>query len=300
MNGWTGGQYSVVRVALGAFLLVRAGAIAASGAGALSALAVLAAGGAVAFALGWRDRLVAGGLCAWTLLAAPFDPRLGEPTRWIPSLLLIVHVGIPPAPYGSLDARGRPDPAAGWTFPAPLLRSVRWLALTALVWIVGWLAAGHAISSPAAFVLLAALACDPAWVRPRAFASAPRVYYDGACGLCHTTVRFLLSEDRTGAIRYAPFTSETFASERDLPADLPDSVVVRVEDRLLVRSAGVLVLGEACGGLWRALAVLVGLVPRVLLDAAYDRVAAVRHRLFQRPDGLCPIVPRELRERFLP
>jgi predicted DCC family thiol-disulfide oxidoreductase YuxK len=300
MNGWTGGQYSVVRVALGALLLVRASAIAASGAGAHSALALLAAGGAAVFALGWRDRLVAGGLCAWTLLAAPFDPRLGEPTRWIPSLLLLVHVLLPAAPYGSLDARDRPDPASGWTLPDPLLRSVRWLALTVLVWIVGWLAAGHALASPAAVVLLAALACDPVWVPSRAFASAPRIYYDGDCGLCHTTVRFLLSEDRGGATRYAPFASETFASERDLPADLPDSVIVRVGDRVLVRSAGVLALGEACGGLWRVLAIVVGLVPRVVLDAAYDRVAAVRHRLFSRPEGLCPILPPELRRRFLP
>ena len=37
------------------------------------------------------------------------------------------------------------------------------------------------------------------------------VFYDGRCGLCHHSVRFLLARDRDGALfRYAPLFGETF------------------------------------------------------------------------------------------
>ncbi len=39
-------------------------------------------------------------------------------------------------------------------------------------------------------------------------------------------------------------------------------------------------------------------VPRPVRDLAYDAVARVRHRLFAKPAGACPILSRELRSRF--
>jgi predicted DCC family thiol-disulfide oxidoreductase YuxK len=54
------------------------------------------------------------------------------------------------------------------------------------------------------------------------------------------------------------------------------------------------------GGLWRALAAALALVPRPLADFAYDGVAALRHRLFARPRDACPLAPAALSERFDP
>jgi len=301
MNGWTGGQYSVFRVALGATLVWRLAALAAGGTGGVRWLAASGALCALALAAGWRDRIAAWVLIVVSALLMTSVPGLPTVPGISIGALLLVHALLPSAPYGSVDARGRPDPSGRWRFPGPLLLAIRSLVAVSLLWLAIGTDAAVALDDPMPLLLFAVLSVDPAWIRPRRFdGGAPRVYYDGSCGLCHTTVRFLLSEDRGGEIRYAPFASESFASERDLPEDLPDSVIVRVGDRLLVRSAGVLVLGEACGGLWRVLALVVGLVPRPLLDFAYDRVAAARQRLFRRPDGLCPIVPPALRARFLP
>ena len=128
------------------------------------------------------------------------------------------------------------------------------------------------------------------------------VFYDGTCGLCHRTVRFLLAEDRTGdTFHYAPLDSEGFRSR--VPeanrSSLPDSVVVMQQDgTLLSRSTGVLYAACRLGGLWRVLATVALLVPRPLRDWTYDRIAAVRHRLFARPAEVCPIVPPDLRVRF--
>lgn len=130
------------------------------------------------------------------------------------------------------------------------------------------------------------------------------VFYDGTCGLCHGWVRFLLRRDRDGnRFRYAPLQGETWVAR--VPAErrreLPDSVVIRTtEGDLLVESRGVIHLLRRLGGGWKVVAGLLWIVPRPLRDLGYRLVAAVRYRLFRRPQELCPIVPAELWGRFLP
>jgi predicted DCC family thiol-disulfide oxidoreductase YuxK len=144
----------------------------------------------------------------------------------------------------------------------------------------------------------------PPRTAPDTVADAPDlVFYDGACGLCHRLVRFVLNRDPTGRFRYAPLGGTTF--ERLVPPGardpLPDSVVVRTADgRMLVRSAAIIQIGERLGDPWRTLVAVVGLLPHWLLDAGYDAIARIRSRLFDRPEGVCPIIPPELTSRFLP
>jgi len=130
------------------------------------------------------------------------------------------------------------------------------------------------------------------------------LFYDGGCGLCHHTVKFVLARDREGTrFRYAPLQGPTFASTfpPDQRAGFPDSIVLRTADgRTLVRSAAALQIGERLGGGWRVLARAVGVLPHWLLDWAYDRIARVRKVIFARPEGACPLLPPELRGRFLP
>lgn len=133
---------------------------------------------------------------------------------------------------------------------------------------------------------------------------ADHLYYDGACGLCHRSVRFVLHHDRTGAaFRFAPLGGETF--QREIPEaqrrELADSIVVRTSGgRLLVRSAAVLYVLDRLGGGWRGLGRIGRCAPRPLRDWLYDRIAGVRHRLFAKPADACPVLPAELRGRFDP
>ncbi len=131
-----------------------------------------------------------------------------------------------------------------------------------------------------------------------------RIFFDGDCGLCHRWVRFALARDRgRGLFRFAPLAGPTFAAEvpPEARAGLPDSVVVRTaEGRLLVRSDAALHVLARIGGAWRALALVLGLVPRGLRDWGYDRVAHVRKRLFAKPASACPRVPREQASRLDP
>lgn len=130
------------------------------------------------------------------------------------------------------------------------------------------------------------------------------MFYDGACGLCHRSVKFVLARDLEGTrFRYAPLQGSTFQAAYDATrrGELPDSVIVRTADgRTLVRSRAALHICERLGGGWRMLARVVGLLPTWLLDWGYDGIARVRGRLFARPEGSCPMLPPELRGRFLP
>jgi predicted DCC family thiol-disulfide oxidoreductase YuxK len=128
------------------------------------------------------------------------------------------------------------------------------------------------------------------------------LFYDGTCGLCHRTVRFVLAEDPEGRwFRFATLQGRRYRSAIDESRrrDLPDSLVLLEEGgRVLTRSQAVRHVLLRLGGYWTVLGWLGGLVPTPLGDAAYDLVARVRHRLFARPPDACPVTPQHLRSRF--
>jgi predicted DCC family thiol-disulfide oxidoreductase YuxK len=162
----------------------------------------------------------------------------------------------------------------------------------------------------AGVLLLLFFSFDPGWIKPRLQGletGHTLIFYDGACGLCHRTIRLLLAEDPAGLrFRFAPLDSDAFLSACGAPESgfgsddvIPDSVLVqRPGEPMLSRGDGMLEIGQQLGGLWRLLAVVAGWVPRTILNAGYDFVARVRHRLFTRPDDACPILPPHLRDRF--
>ncbi len=139
-------------------------------------------------------------------------------------------------------------------------------------------------------------------MRAQAGAEPERLFYDGSCALCHWAVRFVVSRDVQGdAFRFAPLASDAFrkATAAAGRADFPDSLVVETRDgRYLTRSAAVIHVLRALPFPWPALAAPARVVPPFVLDAAYDRVARTRYRLFGRTDNACPVVPAHLRSRF--
>jgi predicted DCC family thiol-disulfide oxidoreductase YuxK len=129
------------------------------------------------------------------------------------------------------------------------------------------------------------------------------LFYDGGCGLCHRSVRFVVAADRSGSFGFAPLGGETFRAS--VPVEdrrtLPDSIVVRRADgSILVRSDAAIHVLSRLGAGWRALGAILALVPPRLRDQAYDFVARRRLRWFARPAESCPLVPHDLRARFYP
>ena len=176
--------------------------------------------------------------------------------------------------------------------PLALFRRVRpWIWLAMLAIHLGVMMVMNFAGLSFMMVLLHLFLFDPAWVPRRAPATTDTLLYDGSCGLCHRSVRFILAEDRSGtAFRFEP-----------LPEDGEKaSVIVQTADgRTLVRSNAVIHILQRLGGLWRVFGIAFGVVPRIVRDAMYDGVARIRYRIFGRTKDACPIVPPDLRSRFM-
>ena len=130
------------------------------------------------------------------------------------------------------------------------------------------------------------------------------LFYDGTCGYCHHSVKWLLARaPRAAEVRFAPLHGETFMARvpEDQQRNLPDSLVLLGEDgSLRTRSEAVLLLAKRLGGPYAFAAALGRILPRFLRDAAYDGIARIRHRLFARPNDPCPLLTPEQRKRFDP
>jgi predicted DCC family thiol-disulfide oxidoreductase YuxK len=137
--------------------------------------------------------------------------------------------------------------------------------------------------------------------------SGPVLLYDGSCGFCADSVRFVLRHDRRGTLRFAalqsPFgqrvvrrhpelrtiDSVVWLDDSDRSATAPDG------QRVSVRSDAALRLLEYLGGWWAVLRIM-RVMPRPMRDAAYDLIARHRHQL-SRADCLVPTAAE--RRRFL-
>ena len=408
-NSWTGCQYSVLRIALGAFLLVQFVGWAPWGLGlfafestvvlpghepllwllfrpgelpyARELLLLVGITGALASLLllvGMADRWAAVWLFAVIAGLYAATPLLMHQLHFLACLILLAHVSLPGAPYGSWAARGRADPGGGWRFPDGTFRKA-WIVLSVgytatgilnllfggwwtpeaafaegpgnlldpdyslhefLLWLpvaleqlLRWaglllqiLFAPIAIYPRArpwiwgamfivqlatptpiffggittVFLFLHLITFDPGWLRSRRLPAHATLFYDGTCALCHRLVRFVLAEDSVGRVTLSPIQSDHFraaltAEER---AGLPDSIVLRSDDGMLLEADAAIRVMKMLGGLWLLVALVAGVLPAHWRNAAYRFVAARRYVWFGRTETACPVVPDYLRTRF--
>jgi len=158
-NGWTGGQYSLFRALLGLYLFVHFAYLMPwapelfshrgmlpeasvspltrafpnilslwDAPGFVTLLATAGAGAALAFAVGWRDRIAA--LALWYILACFLgrNPLTLNPSLPYTGWMLLAHAVLPIAPFGAWVARGRADPAGAWHMPQ-LIFTAAWIVM---------------------------------------------------------------------------------------------------------------------------------------------------------------------------
>lgn len=125
-------------------------------------------------------------------------------------------------------------------------------------------------------------------------AEHPVVLFDGVCNLCNGAVRFVTRHDRAGRFDFASLQSETGARllrERrpGFALDELETLVFIEGARVYTHSDAALRIARGLDGAWPLLGLL-GLVPRVIRDAAYRFVARRRYRWFGRAEA-CAIPP---------
>jgi predicted DCC family thiol-disulfide oxidoreductase YuxK len=133
--------------------------------------------------------------------------------------------------------------------------------------------------------------------------AAPVLLYDGACGLCASSVQFILRHERQRDLRFAPLQGAFAADVRRRHPHLTtvDSMVwvespQQRDERVYVRSTAALRAARYVGGAWALLSAAT-VVPMVWRDGVYDFIARHRHRLFGNEQ--CFLPPPEVRARFL-
>ena len=134
---------------------------------------------------------------------------------------------------------------------------------------------------------------------------SPVLLYDGTCGFCARSVQLILQHDRRGTLRFAALQGAYGAAARSRHPELAgiDSMVWMepatpgTTERVWVRSAAALQIARYLGGLWH-IARAAGVLPRPLLDWAYNVIARHRHHLPGAHDT-CLLPSPEIRARFL-
>ena len=138
------------------------------------------------------------------------------------------------------------------------------------------------------------------------------VVYDGECGFCNRSIRWLLKRDRNDRLRFAPSSDpaiqELLAAHgvppfAPSPGPGPDTILVfrnvgtHVEE-LLVRSNAILACLRRLPQPWPFLAVCARLIPRPVRESAYRSIARRRYRIWGRY-STCPIPTPAERSHFL-
>ena len=131
------------------------------------------------------------------------------------------------------------------------------------------------------------------------------ILYDGLCGLCDWTIRFVLQRDRGGIFCFAalqsPVAREVLARHGIRETQSETFYLVQdfglASERVLGKSSAVLCLLSRLGGGWR-LAAVARVLPKSLRDWVYDAIARRRYRIFGKYDA-CPLPDAAHRHRFL-
>ncbi|HEX9103522.1 MAG TPA: DCC1-like thiol-disulfide oxidoreductase family protein [Polyangia bacterium] len=131
--------------------------------------------------------------------------------------------------------------------------------------------------------------------------SGPILFFDGVCGLCDRLVQFVLRRDRRARFRFAALQSDlaaaTLARFGKSATDLDTVYVLTDDGRLLQKARAIFFVLRQLGLPWSLVAVF-GVLPTVVVDWFYDRVAHNRYRIWGKRDS-CRLPSSDERVRFL-
>jgi len=130
------------------------------------------------------------------------------------------------------------------------------------------------------------------------------LFFDGDCGLCSRTVRFLIRKDKHQRLYFAPL--QGIAAQAILADEYRVTLTTIVYQRvatdgqttLLFRSDAALLALIDTGSFWRFFARIARLLPRGFRDWVYDKIAERRQTSLK--STTCPLPSREVQARILP
>lgn len=126
------------------------------------------------------------------------------------------------------------------------------------------------------------------------------LFYDGECGFCTRSVRWVARRDGAGRIDFAPLQGELAAKHGLTEHAGREGTLVLLDEasgEVLLRSRAVLALLGELGGGWKVLGGLGAGLPLGLRDWAYGEFAKRRHWFFRGKES-CELPDEALRRRM--
>lgn len=125
------------------------------------------------------------------------------------------------------------------------------------------------------------------------------LFFDGNCGLCNRSVRFVLRKEKNDELLFSALQSE-FAKknlkENNVTENL-ETMVLLENGKIHLRSSAALRLTKYMKGLWPLMMIFI-VVPPFIRNAVYNYVSKNRITWFGMAD-YCDMMTPELRKRFL-
>lgn len=137
-------------------------------------------------------------------------------------------------------------------------------------------------------------------INPQNDASAsPTLVYDGSCGFCSRSVRFILRHEQRHDLLFVTRDSEMGKQLRRTHGMESIESMLWIEDgRAFAESNAVMKAADYVGGWWSHLAALASLFPPNILNRLYKIIAKHRRRLSTNV-AVCQLPSPEQRHRFL-
>ena len=125
------------------------------------------------------------------------------------------------------------------------------------------------------------------------------VLFDGVCNLCNRSVDFVIRHEKSHKLQFASLQSDVGKSivNKSGLDEIPDSVMLYVDGKLLIRSDAVLAISTYLKQPY-TYGIIFKYVPKILRDSVYNLIAKNRYRWFGKKET-CRVPSADERERFL-
>lgn len=125
------------------------------------------------------------------------------------------------------------------------------------------------------------------------------VLFDGVCNLCNRSVDFIIRNQKSHKLQFVSLQSDVGKSivNKSGLDQIPDSVMLYVDGKLLVRSDAALAISTYLKRPY-VYGIIFKYVPKILRDSVYNLIAKNRYRWFGKKET-CRVPSADERERFL-
>lgn len=123
------------------------------------------------------------------------------------------------------------------------------------------------------------------------------VLFDGVCGLCNRSVKFLIRKEQKPELVFSPLQSAYGKNLLEKYDISKDSIVYVHNNKAFTKSGAALRLCLRLKGLWPLMIVFM-IVPYFIRDFVYDYIAKNRITWFGST-GYCEVMTEEMRDRFV-